>query len=263
MTDYKEIFIRIESTLKKNSLLSDSDFNTRFGRYKGFKNLKRNDAELFEMLTMIVFYSGFKSATVKSKEKIILKHFPNYTTVYKYTEKDVNRIIADNSMIKHEKKIRSCIKNAISFKSIVDIYGSFQNYIDNFHSNDSFENLILLKEELEYKFNYLGGVTVYHLLTNLGFNVLKPDRVILRIFKRLGLIESEKQFLKSIIQGRKFSEETGEPIRYIDFIFVKYGQLGASIDLGIENGICLEKNPKCNLCNLTSYCSYYKSSNLR
>ena len=110
---------------------------------------------------------------------------------------------------------------------------------------------MLLKEELEFRFDYLGGITVYHFLTDIGLDVLKPDRVLVRIFQRLGLIESEKQLLKTVIQGRKFAAATGHSIRYIDIIFVTYGQQG-------QEGICFTKNPKCNLCGLTEKCNYYK-----
>jgi DNA-3-methyladenine glycosylase I len=117
----------------------------------------------------------------------------------------------------------------------------------------------MLKEELEFKFDYLGGTTVFHFLTDLGFNVLKPDRVIARIFKRLGLIESEQQLLKTVIIGRKFASATELPIRYIDVIFVKYGQQGKSEEFGLSNGICLNHNPSCHICGLESFCKYTRS----
>jgi DNA-3-methyladenine glycosylase I len=115
-----------------------------------------------------------------------------------------------------------------------------------------------LKEELEYKFHGIGRITTYHVLTDIGLPVLKPDRVISRIFKRLGIIENSDQLLKTIIQGRKFVEITGLPIRYIDIIFVSYGQ-AKSVALGLDRGICLEKNPLCEVCEVVEYCRYYAS----
>lgn len=144
-------------------------------------------------------------------------------------------------MIKNVNKITAVIENAKVFNEIVNKYDSFYNYLKSFEPESSFENLMLLKEELEYKFTYLGGITVYHFLTDIGLDVLKPDRVLTRIFKRLGLIEDEKQLLKTVIQGRKFAEATGKSIRYIDIIFVTYGQQ-------TKEGICFSKNPRCNIC---------------
>ena len=260
MINYKNIFEKTEETLKKASWFSESEFEQQYGKFKHFENKKQSDQDFFEMLIMIVFYSGFRSSTVEKKECIILNHFPDFEKVSSYGEKEIQNILLDSEMIKNERKIRSCIINAKIFRELVKEYGSFQNYLDSFNANISFENLIFLKEELEYRFDYLGGTTVYHFLTDLGYNVLKPDRVLLRIFKRLGLIESEKQLLKTVVQGRLFSKETGFPIRYIDIIFVKYGQQGESEMFGLRNGICLEKNPNCKICGLIENCYYFKKN---
>jgi DNA-3-methyladenine glycosylase I len=261
MIDYKTIFIKAENTLKQQSWFSDVEFDKRYGRFKRFETKVLTDKEIFEILILIIFYSGFRASTVENKEQIILEHFPDYETVSNYSESDIKNMLSDPKMIKNERKIRACISNSKRIKEIIRKFGSFKNYIDSLDATNSFENLILLKEELEYRFEYLGGTTVYHFLTDLGFNVLKPDRVILRIFKRLGLIENEKQLLKSVIIGRQFAKNTGYSIRYIDIIFVKYGQQGESKMFGLKNGICLEKNPNCTICGLNDFCEYYKNNN--
>jgi len=76
------------------------------------------------------------------------------------------------------------------------------------------------------------------------------------IFERLGLIETRKQIYKAISQGKNFAEATGYPIRYIDIVFVAYGQ-DESIEFGIKKGICSETNPSCHLCGVTNFCNYY------
>ncbi|NMC59028.1 MAG: 3-methyladenine DNA glycosylase [Candidatus Methanofastidiosa archaeon] len=259
MPDYKSIFSKAEETLRSLSWFSPEEFDKTYGRFKKFETRKRTDAECFEILTMIIFYSGFRASTVESKEKIILNHFPDYESVSIYGEEDVKRILSDQSMIRNERKIRSVISNARMFRKIVVNHGSFMNYLESFNASNSDENLLLLKKELEYRFEYIGGITVYHLLTDLGFNVLKPDRVLVRIFKRLGIIENEKRLFDVVIQGRQFAKHTGLPIRYIDIIFVKLGQQGASEMFGLQGGICLDKTPDCKSCGLKDFCIYYKS----
>ena len=86
-------------------------------------------------------------------------------------------------------------------------------------------------------------------------------RLICRIFERLDLIQNREQLLSAVIQGRKFAEATGHPIRYIDIVFVTYGQV-KSQDLGIEKGICIEKNPSCDICGVRYYCIFYSDSKL-
>ena len=84
--------------------------------------------------------------------------------------------------------------------------------------------------------------------------------MIRRIFYRIGLIENENDLNASIAVGREMSKQLNIPIRYIDIIFVKYGQVGQSDLLGTIDGICTENNPKCDICELKSMCRYYKKS---
>ncbi len=153
-------------------------------------------------------------------------------------------------MIKNSNKVAAAISNAKSLQSIIKKHGSVHTYIERYAPTASLENLLLLKEDLQHHFAYLGGITVYHFLTDIGLNVLKPDRVVTRIFQLLGLIEHTDQLLKTIIQGRKFAAATNHSIRYIDILFVTYGAKG-------DQGICLKVNPKCHLYGLTSYCHFY------
>ncbi|MGB4843601.1 MAG: DNA-3-methyladenine glycosylase I, partial [Ferruginibacter sp.] len=240
----------VEESLKKYSGLSDQSFTDEYSKYQNLSFNQKTDDEYFQILKLIVFYSGFKAETVTNKLDIINSHLPDYKTISLFGKEQIESMLADKKMIKNKLKIGAIVKNAKTFKSIISQYGSFHNYISKFNPATSFENLMLLKEELEYRFAFLGGITVYHFLTDIGLPVLKPDRVLTRIFKRLNLIEDERQLLKTVLQGLKFAEATGKPIRYIDIIFVTYGQQGI-------NGICLSKNPKCSLCGLANQCPYY------
>lgn len=257
MKDYRTIFSALESTLVKvaSRNLPEETIRQRLEKYKHFEGKTFTDAEFYWKLVCVIFYSGFKAATVNAKIQLIRGHFPDYETVANYTKRDINRIINDEDMISNQRKINACVENAKTFRSLVKEHGSFQKYIDSFSPGDSFENLMLLKEELEYRFEGFGKITTYHFLTDIGMPVIKPDRVICRIFKRLGLIESDEQLLKTVIQGRKFAEITGNPIRYVDIVFVVFGQV-QSLEFGIERGICLESEPSCRACGLTPFCNY-------
>lgn len=259
---YKEVFKNTEANLIKigSETLPVKEIIKNLEWAKTLEGSTFSDFDFYQKLVAIVFYSGFKAATVSAKLETIFNHFPDYDTVASYDEKRIAEILNDSKMIRNRNKIKACFENAKTFRKIVKEFDSFQNYIDSFNPYESFENLFLLKEELEYNFKGLGKITTYHFLTDIGLPVLKPDRVICRIFKRLGLIKNENQLLQTVIQGRKFAEFTGYPIRYIDIIFVVYGQM-AHNSFGIERGICLEKNPQCNKCTITNFCNYYQQSN--
>ncbi|MBM4305948.1 MAG: 3-methyladenine DNA glycosylase [Deltaproteobacteria bacterium] len=258
MTEYKAIFEKIESTLIDigSQNLPANEIRSKLDAFKKLEGKTFIDAEYYWRLVDVVFYSGFKAATVNEKLDLIRKYFPDYLTVSKYSDNKIMEILDDFFMIKNRRKIQACIGNAKTFKNIVDENGSFQTYIHSFAPTASFENLMLLKEELEYRFSGLGRITTYHFLTDIGLPVIKPDRVICCIFKRLGLIESEEQLLKTIIQGRKFAEAINQPIRYVDIVLVAYGQV-KSEEFGLTSGICLENNPLCSLCGVKNDCNYY------
>jgi len=256
---YKDVFLAVEKRLiEAESTQMDQMDKTKIqghlDKFKQFESRELTDDQYFSILVFVAFYSGFKAATVTSKRAIIQRHFPGWKVASAYAEKDILEIINDPEMIAHEGKIRACVENAKTFSTLISKHGSIKNYIDSYSPIESFENLLLFKEALEASFVYLGGITVYHFMTDIGLPVLKPDRVMCRIFERLGLLENRKQLLKAVIQGRKFAAATGLPIRYIDIVFVAYGQV-KSENFDIRKGICLEK-PRCSECRIQKYCGF-------
>lgn len=262
MKDYKAIFESIETSLitEGSKKLSTEKIRENLDWFKHLEGKKFSDNDYYQILVNVIFYSGFRAATVSAKMPVIRAYFSDYLTVIEYTEDKFNQILSDIKMIRNSAKIKACIKNAYVFRDLIRKYGSIQSYIDTFSPYTSFENAMRLKDEVESRFCRLGKITVYHFLTDIGLPVLKPDRVICRIFERLDLIESKENTFEAIIQGRKFAEATGLPIRYIDIVFVAYGQV-QSKEFGIERGICLEEKPFCRLCNAQAYCKYYQNTN--
>jgi DNA-3-methyladenine glycosylase I len=249
MTDYQAIFDKVESTLVRvgSQNVPEETIRKNLDAFKGVATKEFTDADYFHVLICVPFYSGFKADIVNKKMGTIRKHFPDYKTVAGYDHERVSEISGDPQMIRHKGKIQACVDNARAFQAVVDQYGSFQKYVDSFSSKASFENLMRLRQDLRRR----------------CMPVLKPDRVIRRIFYRLGLIESEgkseEQLLKAVSQGQKFAQETSHPIRYIDIVFVAYGREGQvrSGDIGIERGICLKGDPQCSICGVSKYCDYF------
>ncbi len=261
---YEETFLAIEkSLLDYGSLrIPREKIQRDLDEYKQYGGRKLTDDLCFQILVDVVFYSGMRAATVDARMPAIHRHFADFRKIAQFGGADIERMLNDESMLRHRSKIEACIQNAKLMQNIVEQHGSFASYISTFDIDTScetaasFENLLLLKGELEARFAYLGSVTVYHFLTDLGLPVLKPDLVIARIFRRLGLVEYEGQNLKTVIHGRKFAKATGLPIRYIDIVLVAYGQVRSDW-IGIDRGICL-KEPRCKLCNLTDICQFYQ-----
>jgi DNA-3-methyladenine glycosylase I len=214
-----------------------------------------------------VFYSGFRAQTVSDRIHVIDRHFPDYKTVLKYGEQEVQAILRDPEMIANRLKILACIENAKQFGRIVGKYGAFQKYVDSLPRADTDQGVIALRDTFRRLFKFLGPRTAFHFMMDIGIPVLKPDRVVERIFKRIGLVpeslhDSDALYLALIQEGRKFAQATEYPIRYIDIVFVYYGQVQAK-EVGIERGICLsneEGGPSCSVCGVKRYCDYYAQS---
>ena len=255
---YKELFHKLERSLIEygSAHRPERDIREALDAYKNYKERDLDDPGYYAILVDVAFYSGFKAAIVEERHKTIEHWLADYRTVAEYGSSEVEEIMSDAGMIRNRRKIKACIANAKVMREVIAQHWSFADYIASFQPAESFENLLLLKEELEARFEYLGGITVYHFLMEIGLDVLKPDRVIGRIFHRLALTEYERQYLKTVLHGRRFARATGLPIRYIDIVLVAYGQ-ASFMEFGIDHGICLD-NPRCEVCGIKEYCSELK-----
>ena len=258
MVDYKLLFSKFEKSIRKNIFVSESKFDKNLEPFLHMNFRKMTDKDIFWVTVYVNFFSGIKAVTIEKKLAGIKQELYDYQKISDLDE-NAKKIIIQK--IGFPNKCKYCFENAKSFKKLIDEYGSFLKYVASFNIetlNPNISNITLLKEDLKRRFFGLGPRTVNHFLTDLGFNVLKPDRVICRIFYRLGLIDSVDDIDGAIREGKKFEEATGKPIRYIDIIFVKFGQMGKSEQFGTKDGICLENNPHCNLCEAKELCKYYK-----
>lgn len=251
---YAEVFTAVEQQVIELGAkrLPREKVTNYLDSFKDLATRSFSDAHYFSTLIFVTFYSGFKTATVTRKRAVIEQHFPSWQVVAEYGETDIRRILDDPDMIANERKVRSCVTNARIFRGLVDHYGSFKNFLDQHLPNDSLEHLLLLKELLESTFAYLGGITVYHFMTDIGLNVLKPDRVICRLFYRLGLLDHPELRLRAILEGRKFAAATGHAIRYVDIVLVTIGQ-ASQHELSIDRGVCVDR-PRCVDCSISQHC---------
>lgn len=254
----RKIFQQAEKSLFQLSPLSPKDLEKNFSPFKSLDTSKIDWNKFYELIMFVTFYSGFKAETVNNKYSAIKKALGKFKSVAKFKEGDVKATLRNTKIIRHETKIRACIHNAKGVVELKMTYKSLQDYLYSFGNFDYKRNAAALSKDLRSRFKYLGRITVNHLMTDLGLNVVKPDRVLCRIFYRLGLVKSVRDFEGVIKVGQQITKATGLPIRYIDLIFVFYGQVGYKYELDIENGICLERKPKCDICGLKNFCTYYK-----
>jgi DNA-3-methyladenine glycosylase I len=257
------IFRAAEKTLSKQSTLNTIEFKNSLGVFKNINSKKWETNKFFECLVNVTFYSGFKAKTVSDKIPAIKNIFNDYKKVAKFNQEKIDRIIESRKVISNRLKIQSIVYNANQIIVLEKEYGSFNHYLYSFGDLSKEDALYSLIKDLKKRFKYLGKITVFHFLTDIGLNVLKPDRVLSRICYRLGLVDNEYDFTGVIEAGRKIAEATKEPIRYIDIILVLYGQVDEKKEFGLKEGICLGNKPKCELCGIYKYCIYKGKKKLK
>lgn len=254
-----ELFRAIERTLIDTCRPTNPDVEKVLATETSHAVLDSDDDALFRKLVMVVFYSGFRAATVTAKKETILRHLGDWRKVKDYGPSDVDRILEDEDMIGNRRKVEACVKNAQTVAKLVERHGSFAAYLRDRVGDRTLSDVLVLKEDLEAEFQYLGGITVYHFMTDIGLEVLKPDRVIMRIFHRLGLVEDRDRYFRAIQVGQRMAKEANTTMRRVDRVLVAYGQ-AATEEFGLSKGICLEEKPRCGVCGVRDHCRARESA---
>ncbi len=88
MKDYRAIFEKVESTLINvgSASLSADKIRTSLDYFKHLEGKAFSDADYYWILVDVVFYAGFRAATVNDKLNLIHQYFPDYETVAGYDE---------------------------------------------------------------------------------------------------------------------------------------------------------------------------------
>jgi DNA-3-methyladenine glycosylase I len=232
-----DIFKRVEKTLIKAGIFSDDD--RLQAKKKHIKIVKRydnrTDDDYFLHMCNIIFFSGFRSSVVEKKMDVIKEYFGSYLKVASYTEVDYNSIMSDQRMIRNQGKIKSIFSNSKLFVQLIEKYGSFKKYLESFglyipESLNEIEDFVEYQTSLDNlsidlisRFAFLGPATVNHFLTDLGFPVLKPDRMIMRLLFRTHLVNSEHDLKTAIIIGQRIAIcSTYQFVMLIQYFFTRH-----------------------------------------
>lgn len=144
-----------------------------------------DDRKQFEYLMMEVMQCGLSWELMLRKREFFRQCFDNFDfdKVAAYDERDVERIINTDGMIRSPRKIRAIINNARCFQKIRNLYGSFSNYLWAYadgktiiYSSHGGGRIPVsnglsarISKDLKSKgFKYLGAITVYSHLQACG-----------------------------------------------------------------------------------------------
>ncbi len=249
--ELKEIFKLIYD--KVRSLQNDNNFDKALERELSKTYFGMSDNFFLKQMCDLIFQSGLRGQIWQRFEPEIRKEFSNYKVrkVENYTQKDVERMLANPKMLKHRKKIEACIHNA---KEIVDIsnkYNGFWHFLDS----HSIEDLV---EKLKSRMKWMGYTNANAFLRYVGMERVKTDLNVKRVLFRLGLIDSDimtSEIYKQIQEvGNKMAKAVGVRMAKIDYTIYMFGSGEKPF---VKYAVC-GKVPRCEECPVREFCELMK-----
>ncbi|MBW8050434.1 MAG: DNA-3-methyladenine glycosylase I [Cytophagales bacterium] len=104
----------------------------------------------FEYLILDGFQAGLSWRTILNKRENFKKAFHGFNPekIAKFTEKDVERLMEDEGIIRNRLKIKGAVKNAMAFLKLQKEFGSFDKYIWQFTKNKTIHSKFKELKEL-------------------------------------------------------------------------------------------------------------------
>lgn len=139
-----------------------------------------DDFRLFEKICLEGFQSGLSWLTILNKRENFRKAFKNFdfNKVAKFTEKDVERLLQDEGIIRHHGKIEATINNAERAKEMIREEGSLAAFFWRYEPDDrgdgvalhakTDESIALSKELKKRGWKFVGPTTAYAFMQAMG-----------------------------------------------------------------------------------------------
>ena len=110
-----------------------------------------DDTTLFEFIILEGAQAGLNWMTILRRREGYRKAFDgfDFNKIAKYNEKDVERLLLDERIIRNKLKVNSAILNAQVFLKIQEEYGSFSKYIWGFVDNKPINNNVKSWKEVQ------------------------------------------------------------------------------------------------------------------
>lgn len=140
-----------------------------------------NDHRLFEKLSLEGFQSGLSWRTILAKRDHFRAAFHDFDfeRIARYTERDVERLLKNEGIVRHLGKIEAVINNAQQACEIVEREGSLASFIWRYEADStqcakpqtvstSAEAIALSKDLKKLGWKFVGPTTVYAFMQAIG-----------------------------------------------------------------------------------------------
>jgi DNA-3-methyladenine glycosylase I len=154
-------------------------------------------ADYLEIMTKAVFQAGVSWALIDNKWNAFKEDFFNFDPVKvgAFTDKDVQRLMSDERLLRSKKKIYGTVQNARTLLHLDKEYNGFKNYL---RSKDSYEQL---SADMRKRFKFVGELSVYYFLFRVGEDVPPFE-------SWLNTIEGDHPRMREMIERARESDPT-------------------------------------------------------
>lgn len=141
--------------------------------------LDTQDKYLFEMLLLESFQAGLSWECILNKRDSFRMSYDDYDImkIVNYNDKDVERLLSNEGIVRNKRKILASINNAKVFQQIVLEFGTFYNYISTFSDGKVLYEVNKTTNWLSDKISgdlkrrgmkFVGSVIIYSFLQAIG-----------------------------------------------------------------------------------------------
>ena len=139
-----------------------------------------DDHRLFEKLSLEGFQSGLSWRTILVKRENFRAAFHDFDfdRIARFTQRDVDRLLKDEGIVRHRGKIEAVINNAQQARELVKQEGSLAAFVWRYEpkkqlvtpqaASTSTESLALSKELKKQGWKFVGPTTVYAFMQAMG-----------------------------------------------------------------------------------------------
>jgi hypothetical protein len=159
------------------------------------------ETDLLREAAWVILCSGFREATVRRIFGHVSLCFFDWESATEIAEAGANCVAAASAVFNHPRKLSAIVDVARSVER-----AGFAELKDRIIG----EPMVELR-----RFPYIGEVTAWHLAKNLGFDVAKPDRHLVRLARDHGFADAHALCAA-------LSHATGEPVRVVDLVLWRY-----------------------------------------
>ncbi len=137
------------------------------------------DKYLYEMLILESFQAGLSWECILNKRESFRKAYDKFdlNKVCNYNDTKINELLNNEEIIRNKLKIKASINNSKIFKTIINEYGTFYNYLQKFTENkiiyetNKTTNTLsetISKDLKKRGMKFVGSTTIYAYLQAIG-----------------------------------------------------------------------------------------------